>query len=346
MSHRRTIINHKDDCRMNVAGGAIWLAGLLLVALLCPGTAAAEPPAAADSPESRKDAAKQAFERGLQQYNKGNYPQACADFERSVELHANISNRGKLAECYEQVGRVASAWRLYQEVAKRARGRGDDWRADVAEQRVRTLQPRLSRLLIVMSDPEPPAGLVVTRAGQVVEPRVFGGEQILDPGSYRLVATAPGYVDSTQVVQLDEGATATATIPALTAVAGDSSDAASGRRRLLRYGSYTAMGAGVVGLALSVNFGNSARTEWNSITEGCLEDPLLCAHYDYQIPARVATAGQRANYSAIAGVALLAGGAIMWWASRDRATTAAKSALRFAPSLGPEQLSVVLSGSL
>ena len=319
-----------------VRGGILWAT---LVVVLAVGTAQA------DDADERKVQAKAMFEEGLRLYNKGQYEPACERFERSIDLHPNINNRGKLAECYEKVGRVASAWRLYQQVEQRARAIGDERRANVARDRVTALQPRLARMIIEAPGVATTPGLVVTRSEQVVEPRALGTEQVLDPGSYRIAARAPGYIAHERVVQLAEGQVETVRIPSLERIP-EAAGAGGSASPVLRYSGFALVGAGGIGLATSLYFGNRARTEWSSISPGCIDDALLCANYDYARQASAERHGTRANYAALAGAALLVGGATMWWLGRDRGRTTDRSAWLLTPVVDGRQLAVVLSGRL
>ena len=85
--------------------------GLLLAGLVCAlvSTAHADDKAAAES----------AFLRGRELLKAGKVAEACDSFARSEKLDPQMGTRYNLALCYEQEGRLASAWGLFRELAQR-----------------------------------------------------------------------------------------------------------------------------------------------------------------------------------------------------------------------------------
>src|SRR5580698_3214939 len=69
--------------------------------------------------------ARTLFDDGVRLFKAGDFPAACSKLGASYHLFAGIGTRGKLAECYEKVGRTASAWAMYREVAALAGKPGD-----------------------------------------------------------------------------------------------------------------------------------------------------------------------------------------------------------------------------
>lgn len=120
----------------------------------------------------------------------GDYKQACSKFEQSANLNLGIGVQFNLADCWEHIGRTASAQALFRGVAASARAAGQVERAQVAQARADALEPRLVRLAIDVkaTDPE----LVVRRNRIVVEKKSWGAAIPVDSGDYTIEASAPG----------------------------------------------------------------------------------------------------------------------------------------------------------
>ena len=84
---------------------------------------------------------------------QGKHADACPKLEESQRLDPGIGTQFNLAVCYEQVGRTASAWSTFLDVAGAARAAGQTEREKVARQRATALEPRLIRLTITAPVP-------------------------------------------------------------------------------------------------------------------------------------------------------------------------------------------------
>ena len=96
-----------------------WLrrvAPVCLVAIAFASGATAAEPTQAD-----KVAARALFDEGRNLSAAGKYNEACVKLEESQRLDPGTGTMFNLADCYEHVGRTATAWSLYLEVASRMR---------------------------------------------------------------------------------------------------------------------------------------------------------------------------------------------------------------------------------
>lgn len=188
------------------------LASFSLSAILSAGSANAEgskgsgqaPRSAAASSDASKSAgAKELFKEGRKLAEKGDYPGACSKFEQSLELEDGIGTRFNLADCYEHVGRTATAYEMFIEVAETSRRQGQAQREGVAQSRADALAGKLSRLLIQV---EPQERVVqVRRDGEKIDSTALGSPIALDPGTYELSASAPGLKEWTSKVKVPTG---------------------------------------------------------------------------------------------------------------------------------------------
>jgi hypothetical protein len=126
----------------------------------------------------------------------GQYADACAKFAESNRLVPGLGVTLYLADCYERIGRLASAWSEFRSAEGLARARNDK-RADVARARAQALEPKLDRLTIAVGPTVPRAGLQVLLDGAVVPPEEWGLAIASDPGDRVVVVTAPGHPSRT-----------------------------------------------------------------------------------------------------------------------------------------------------
>ncbi|MBA2543143.1 MAG: hypothetical protein H0V17_26110 [Deltaproteobacteria bacterium] len=153
--------------------------------------------------------AQDAFERGRKLMKDGDFKTACASFETSLKLEATVGTLYNLGLCHEKLGKLASAWAELKQVAETDSNKG---RAADAAKRVAALEPRLTRMKIVISDPVP--GLAVEREG--IDVTAFVDQTVpVDPRVYKFKVTAPGQQPLLFEHALDrEGETIDVQIPA------------------------------------------------------------------------------------------------------------------------------------
>jgi hypothetical protein len=130
------------------------------------------------------------FDDGRRLLDDGKTAEACDAFAESQRLDPAIGTQLNLANCYEKLGKTASAWINYVEVQTRARRAGQPERVEVAKKRADALEPQLSQMRVEVSAPV--KGLSVTRDGAPVSARVWGKPTPVDPGEHEIRAQAPG----------------------------------------------------------------------------------------------------------------------------------------------------------
>jgi hypothetical protein len=144
------------------------------------------PVARADNLQTEKAVAL--FEEGRRLASETRYGEACERFQQSLSLAEGIGTRFNLADCWEHLGRTASAQALFAQVAGRAAQSGQLDRAKLARERAAALEARVARLSIEVE--EPSRGLTVRRNGMAVSESDWGKALPVDPGSYTIEATA------------------------------------------------------------------------------------------------------------------------------------------------------------
>ncbi|HVW24758.1 MAG TPA: tetratricopeptide repeat protein [Polyangiaceae bacterium] len=168
--------------------------------------------------------AKALFREGRALAATGNYEAACPKFEQSLKLDPGIGTKFNLADCYEHVGRTASARTLFLEVASIAREAGQGDREQVAAARAKDLEPQIHRLTIDISGKQ--SGLTVKRDGVEVPPSQWGTPQFVDPGAYDVSVTAPGKKAWKSHVEVPRSGDATLKVPELEDEGAPAADAA------------------------------------------------------------------------------------------------------------------------
>lgn len=161
--------------------------------------------------------AEQLFNEGRDLETQGKWTEACPKFEASLQRDPALGTRLNLANCYQHIGKLASAWGLFRESSNLARKANDTKRADYAMQQAAALEPRLPKLVITVPVKSPP-GMVVQRDGAAVAPAELGVALYVDPGPHQVTASAPGFESATTSVNIDEAKTATLALPELVAV--------------------------------------------------------------------------------------------------------------------------------
>jgi hypothetical protein len=291
------------------------------------------------------------FDEGQKEMKAGNYEKACKAFEASNRLLPDSGTRGSLARCYTQLGRIASAWTLWRELADTAPT--PELRSDAATQ-AKKLEPRLARYTIKAASPA--GGLSVTVAGQPVDLSVDVPVPI-DPGTYPVEATAPGRAAWKGKLTASEGKTIEVAVPPLKAAAsgaspgepskkqqpvagGGGSRPGRGRRIL----GLALTGIGVGGLAAGGVFGWQAR----SLNE---EAKTICGgSIDSCTPGRTDEAKQKVDdarsAATISTVAFVAGGAAvtLGLVLYVTAPKAERRAVSIAPLVGGGLSGLALSG--
>jgi hypothetical protein len=172
---------------------------------------------AAQTNASDKAAAEALFDQGVRLMKQNNFADACPKLEESDRIDPAVGTLLYLGECYERVGKTASAWATFREAASIANNSNQADRARIASNRAQALEPKLSRLSVEVS-PEVARipGVVVKRGAQRIEASLYGTPLPVDPGEYRIDVTAPGYEAWSAPIKVEAGgASASVRVPGL-----------------------------------------------------------------------------------------------------------------------------------
>jgi hypothetical protein len=166
------------------------------------------------SAQSDSAAARALFSEGRQLMTAEKYSEACPKFEESLRLDPGMGTQFNLAHCWEKIGRTASAWALFLDVAAAARAGNQPQREAAAKERAAALEPKLTRLRIEVPEPAPDAKIF--RDDQEVGKAAWGTAMPVDPGDHVIRVTAEGKKEWTQDVKVPPTSrTFSVTVPAL-----------------------------------------------------------------------------------------------------------------------------------
>jgi hypothetical protein len=357
-----------------IAGRALMLSCAASLWLL-PATAAAQ---------ERDPAAAQAlFDQAKELMRQKKFAEACPKLQESNRLDPGIGTQFHLADCYEQSGRVASAWALFLDVASQARASGQLDREKAAQKRAEKIEPRLPKLAITVPESSKTAGLEIRRNGMLVGAAQWGTPVPVDPGEVELAASAPGKQTLRQTLRLEEGKTASYSLPALAAGGGAApvepaptpqsataadtpaaapvmtpasppassaqpADAAPSKGSSNNGLVLTLAGVGVVGLGVGTTFAIMAKGQYDDSLAGCAADDVnRCNHSGVEQRNAAITKGNVATIATIAGGAALAGAGVVWLlssGSSEKRTAHRAGLITATPTIGPRQATLQLSG--
>jgi hypothetical protein len=174
------------------------------------------------APASAQDQAAPAeslFDEGRKLLAVGRYPEACAKLAESEKLDPAVGTLLNLGECYEKMGKIATAWAVYKQATAMAHGK-QPAREKIAAARTAVLEPTVPRLSI--SVPHAVPGLEVSRDGLSIGQAEWSGpipsEVTIDPGEHQIVVVAPGRKPwTTKVTLVANGANTAVEVPELEA---------------------------------------------------------------------------------------------------------------------------------
>jgi hypothetical protein len=276
-----------------------------------------------------KAAAESLFDRGLSLMRDGKFQEACETLEQSQSIERGLGTMLYLAECYEKLGRTASAWALFREAASEARASGQTARADTGASRAAALEPKLSRLTVQVDPKNLIAGFELLRDGQPVGRGLYGVAVPVDPGEHQLEARAPGRMPWSSVERVGANAdSVTASVPELlpdtsappaaeqlpktggAAVDLAAAPTPTGKSSVQRTAGLVAGGAGVVAIGVGAFFGARAMSKNDDAKEHCVGN--RCDEEGADLTEDAQSAATLANVFVIGGAALAATGVVLY----------------------------------
>ncbi|MFZ5894880.1 MAG: hypothetical protein ACOY0T_27715 [Myxococcota bacterium] len=324
--------------------------------------------ARAEASAAQKVAAEVLFDDALKLMRSGKYTEACPKLEESQRLDPGIGTLLYLGECYENVGRTASAWASFREAASRAGAEGQSERAKSATERAGRLESKLAYLTIqVAPEARTIPGLSVRMGQTTIGAELFGTATPVDPGATRIEVGAPGHASFSATLNVEPGnryeftvpalaqqpnpgaapaapATTTGPAPATTtpatpAPAGPSEKPSHSNG--LRTASYIVGGLGIVGLGVGSIFGLRAISKNDDATSASCKNGVCQEKGDYETMEQAHSAAGLSNTFFAVGGAALATGVVLFLLSPSRSEQA-----RIVPYATTSELGISVGGKL
>jgi hypothetical protein len=345
--------------------------------------ACAVAPLAHAGPAEDKAAAQSLFDTAKKLLAAGSYAEACPKLEESERLDPAIGTLFKLADCYEHIGRTASAWTMFLDVQAKAHAANQADREKVAKERATALEPKLTRLVVNVTGADRARDIEVKRDGAVINKPVWGVPMPVDPGQHRVSASSPGKRPFESAIDArGEGKTVTVTVPDLEApravdtppvptvvapptttstptatpaptatgskpppVRIDNTDVSRGMSSQ-RVAGLVIGGVGIAGIAVGTVFGLKAKSGNDEALkpENC-RTSLLCTQHGLDLTDSARSAALGSSIAFVAGGAALVGGIVLFiTAAKEQPKVNAANAVKVSPSIAPGFAGLVSSG--
>jgi serine/threonine-protein kinase len=284
---------------------------------------------------SNKAAAEALFDEARKLMAEQQYVAACPKLEASQALDPGVGTLLNLADCYEKLGKTASAWAQFRETVSAAHKAGSSERERVARMRVQELEPKLSYLTI---DTWRGQEIKVSRDGVAIDAAVLGTAIPVDPGVHVIEASASG--KRSWSTRVNVGALAdrvSVSVPILPnesqepspsvahelsapppsaaaasqapPITNQTPNAAGSLQRML---AIAVAAVGVAGVATGTVFGIKAASNWSDAKAHC--DPYpYCGEAGRKLGKAAAQSGTISTLAFVLGGVGLASGAVLWF---------------------------------
>lgn len=212
--------------------------------------------------------AERHFQTGRDLLKAGKFADACHEFQLSEQLDPALGTEFNLAQCSEQIGKLARALKLYRAMVPRDT---NDKRRDAAIAAIARLEPRVPK--VVVRVPPGSAGAVTLEA--IDSPLVTvtpGVAQEVDFGSYTVrfgSSTKPVVIDREAMVTTVELAQPPVGEPPPQPPTPRPVVEAGARRPLGRPLALASIGLGSAMVVGGLAFGAIARAQWNDAKARC-----------------------------------------------------------------------------
>ncbi|UQA62942.1 tetratricopeptide repeat protein [Polyangium aurulentum] len=308
------------------------LASLVLVGSILSGAAAYGQASSAD-----KAAADALFKDGRALLKQGKAAEACPKFEESQRYDPSSSTMFNLGECYELLGRTASAYGAFGEAERMARQASSPQKVKVAAERRKAVEARLSKLVVRVSGGDAP-GYSVTLDGKPLGPGTWGSALPVDPGEHALEASAPGKRAWTQKVVVGPGPSQVeATVPVLAAVEmappAPVEEPGWSTQRKVGVG---VGAAGIAALAVGAGLGIAAVVKNEASLGECSEaDPRRCNATGYALRNGAGTFADASTVTLSVGAALAVAGVVLFVTAPSTKGERGRTSAMVAPWFSP-----------
>lgn len=272
---------------------------------------------------------------------KDDFVHACQKFEGARSWAPWLGIDLNLADCYEHLGRTASAWVLFRKASDDAEKLADP-RARYARERADKLEPVLSHVVI---EPDPAStGVEIRLDRKLVPPAALRVPLPVDPGEHLVEAVAAGNHSWATRATVDPGALVNVAVPRLAAERSPPVEPirATRPRRARSWLALSLGGAGVVVVASSLLLGLDAKLRYDEALRGPCDAHLSCDSQGYAAIREARSRGDLATLVGGAGIATI-GAAVIVYLRAPRDEDARTTVV---PVVTPTMVGVSVQGSL
>jgi len=312
-----------------------WIAGVALCAL---------------AGAAHADRAEQLFKKGQKLLAEKRYAEACTAFEDSDRIDPEIGAKLNVARCYQEWGKLATAWRWYTDAEQMASKAGDK-RTPKIHALIEDLDRDVPRLTLVLPPDAITDHLAIQLDGVQIALASLGEELRVDPGPHEVTVVVEGRSRPRAVpVQRRDRAKVALDVPTRprprrTAAASEAVADTGHTRRLIGLG---AAGTGGLAVVIAGIATLRARGDYQHALHGHCNDALdMC---DATGLSGTHSARHRANIATVVtllGTAAVAGGLYLYFTTPETAPGPVRAghALYLAPAIGGDGAGVVLGGA-
>jgi hypothetical protein len=319
---------------------------LLVIALL----------AVASSPASAEKADK-LFKKGKKLLAEKKYADACAAFEEVDKIEPGIGAKLNVARCFEEWGRLATAYRWYTDAETMATASKDD-RATKIKELAAELDTNVPRVTIKVPEGANPDVLeTLTIDGKPVARDTLGVEQRVDPGPHLIEFVVDG-AKKKKMAPVERGGSSEVTLDIPKGVGkpkpkiivknpGDpdpdpETPPPPGRTQRIAGITLIATGGVAIGVASALTL--SARGKYkDAVEEHCMGSTSMCSAEGLTITRDARSRANVATVITIAGGAAIIGGVVLYLIA-PKAATDEEHALYLTPTVGDDGGGVVFGG--
>jgi hypothetical protein len=264
------------------------------------------------------------FNAGRSLLEAGEYSDACPKFAESQGLAPGLGVTLYLADCYERLGRTASALLEFRRAREIASKRGDK-RGVVADERAASLESRVPELVIVVTRAARAQGVTVTRDGEFVPSTQWDEPIQMDPGDHVVLVVAPGKEERRLNATLDGRKGVVAVVvdglidplpPARLAPSPkleDRPEPDADPLKTRRWTSFAVGGAGLFGVAVGVVLGSLAVSKLHESNDGPCDATDHCTAAGLAFRQDAEHFGNAATGAFVVGGATLAAAAVLYF---------------------------------
>jgi len=268
---------------------------------------------------SQNAAAEALFERGRNLLEAGRVEEACQQLEASERVDPAVGVLLYLGDCYERLGRTASAWATFREAASLADQSGQAQRKEIAMTRAAALEGRLAEVEVRVEPGALVEGLEVEVGGVVIPQASWGSALPVDPGQQRVTARAPGHTQWSEFITIPlQGSAQPITVPRLRRLPSAPTpppfaDVDQNVGHTQRRAGIVVGGVGVAALAVGAVLGFRAMATNSDSESQCRpDDPGLCSQRGVELRDDASTWAMASTGTFIGGGVVTAAGLALY----------------------------------